>query len=316
MKKKLKLLATTFLLFINVHSQSDYNRIILNPVFLENEIKCPEEAKNQLIDKLKQYLTKNGLGGESINERFVFAAKINIQSKDIVPGPPQFIAVNIEMIFFIGDAISKKLFSTTTLNLKGVGNNENKAIISAIQQINLNIKNIDDVINTGKIKIISYYESQCDYIINKALTLSYKKEYDAGIYELMQIPDICKVCYQKSLDALQNIYKNKIDLEGKQALQRARITWNTNSSLNGAVEISNILSKIDPSSSSYNEAVNLTEIIRKKLISDEKINWDFKMKTYSDEVELAKQRIESQRQITMEYYKNKPRTIIYNKIVW
>jgi hypothetical protein len=316
MKKIIFLAVVIFSNSVFCQAQSDASRIVLNAAILDKENKLPEEAKKQLIVKLNQVATENGVGGNALSARFVIAAKINVLSKDIVAGPPQMIAQNLEVVFFIGDATNNAIFSNTSLSLKGVGTNENKALISAIQNINPKNKQFIDFINTGKNKIIEYYSSQCDFINKKAVTLSSKQDYDAAIYELMQVPEVCKLCYEKCMDGVQPIFQKKIDADGIQALNEAKNKWSISPNKKGAEEASVLLSKIEPSSSSYKEAISLTESIGKKIEADEKRNWDFKMKKYADGVKLEQQRIEAARQTAIEYYKNQPQTIIYNNIIW
>ena len=316
MKKLIILAAVIFSNPVFCQTQSDASRIVLNAAVIDKENKLPEEAKNQLIAKLNQVATENGVGGNALYARFVLAAKINVLSKDIIAGPPQMIAQNLEVAFFIGDAIDNTIFSNTSLTLKGVGTNENKALISAIQNINPKNKQFVDFINTGKNKIIEYYTAQCDFITKKATTLSDKQEYNAAIYELLQVPEVCKICYDKCMDAVQPIYQKMIDREAIRALNEAKNIWNGNQNSKGAEEARLFLNKIEPASSNYNEALALSETIRKKIESDEKRNWDFKMKKYEDGIKLEQQRIDAARQMAIEYYRNQPKTIIYNRIIW
>jgi hypothetical protein len=44
--------------------------------------------------------------------------------------------------------------------------------------------------------------------------------------------------------------------------------------------------------------------------------WDFKMRNYSDGLNLEQLRIESIRKIAVSFYQNQPKTIIYNRIIW
>lgn len=43
--------------------------------------------------------------------------------------------------------------------------------------------------------------------------------------------------------------------------------------------------------------------------ADEKRNWDFKIKKYADGVKLEKQKIDAEKEIAVQYAKNKPKTI-------
>jgi hypothetical protein len=99
-------------------------------------------------------------------------------------------------------------------------------------------------------------------------------------------------------------------------LNQARSKWNANQNRQGGEDAASILSLIEPESSSYKNAVTLSETIRVKIEAIDKRNWDFKMKKYDNAVSLESQRIESIRQAAIAYYQNQPRTIIYNRIIW
>lgn len=113
----------------------DFGRIVLN-TFLPDDIAIPTEAKGLLITKLNQITSNNGMGGSETNPRFIITAAVNLGTKDIIAGPPQMIAQNLDITMFVGDALTNTIFSNTTLSLKGVGTNENKAFIEAFKTIN------------------------------------------------------------------------------------------------------------------------------------------------------------------------------------
>jgi len=54
-----------------------------------------------LKNKLDQIATKNGIGGSEVNPRFIITAEVNITTKDIIPGPPQMIAQNLDITFLL-----------------------------------------------------------------------------------------------------------------------------------------------------------------------------------------------------------------------
>jgi hypothetical protein len=314
-----KILLPLFLLYsYNLLAQTSTNtsRIVLNAVVLDKDNKLPGEAKSQLESKLNQIASDNGVGANSINPRFVIAAKLNIISKDIIAGPPQMIALNLEVDFFVGDAVDNQVYANTTVILKGVGTNENKALINAVQNVAVKNKTFAELVNTGKSKIVEYYSQKCDFITKRAATLSQQQNFDQAIYELMQVPDVCKACYDRCLEAVQTIYQKKIDREATLSLTKAKATWNANQNIKGATEAADFLGKIEPLSASFKEGLELAERIRKKVEADEKRDWEFKMKRYADGVKIEQQRVEAARQAAVTYYQNQPKVIVYNRIIW
>ena len=129
--KKILFALIAILIFSTANAQisaTDFGRIVINS-YLPEDIAIPTEAKKQLVSKLDQITTNYGIGGSQVNPRFIITATVNIGTKDIVAGPPQMIAQNIDLTLFIGDSQTNTIFSNCTLSIKGVGTNENKAFI-------------------------------------------------------------------------------------------------------------------------------------------------------------------------------------------
>ena len=348
---KIKYLIIVGLLLFGIESKSqnspkldDFGRIVLN-TYLPEQMDLPAEARKLLDTKLSQIASNYGMGGSAVNPRFIITATVNIGTKDIIAGPPQMIAQNIEVAIFIGDAIENKSFCNTTLSLKGVGTNENKSFIDAIKKINPKQKDLYELIEQGKSKIISYYNTQCDFTLKEAMTLKHQCKYDEAIYKLSLVPEVCQDCYFKCLDTLQYVYQEKIDNDCQVKFQKAKTIWAANSSSQGAEEVAEVLSQIDPLASCQPEIEEFIKSIDSKLKADEKARWEFKIKQYEDQIakekeqfriaeeksirddefrenqavrnlELDKIRVNAYREIAVEYAKNQPKTINYNNIYW
>jgi len=317
--KNLKLILLFLIAFqLNGNAQvnlDDFGRIILN-TYLPDNNSIPAEAKKSLETKLNQITTNNGMGGSMANPRFIITVVVNIGTKDIVAGPPQMIAQNMELTLFVGDAITNTIFSNTTISLKGVGTNENKALIEAFKTINPKNKEIIAFLEEGKNKIINYYSTQCDFIIKDAETLAKQEKYDEAIYKLALVPEVCKDCYFKCLDDLTKIYQQKIDADCKAKLSKAKMTWSSQKNKQGAELASNILTEINPKSSCYKEVEKFITQISTKLTADEKAKLDLELKKYNDRMALEKETIKASREIAVEYAKNQPKTITYNNLNW
>lgn len=272
---------------------NDINRIVLNTYVPEQSELMPDQAKSLLENKLSQIASSNGMGGSSINPRFVIAANIAVITKDIVPGPPQMLSYNFEVTFFIADAIDLKKFANATLEIKGVGTNENKAYVDAIKNINIKNKNIVAFIEEGKSKIIDFYYTQCDFILSEAESQSKRGEFDAAILKLLAVPDVCEECYVKSMDKLNEIYQQKIDKECLLIMREANNAWLANPNANGAEKVSEILNKISPFSTCEPDASALMKKIETKLAATEKANWDLKVKKYNDAIKLKELAIQA-----------------------
>jgi len=344
-----KIIAVLILTFIAVSSNAqvkldDFGRIVLN-TYLPDNIAIPVEAKNLLFTKLNQITSNNGMGGSQANPRFIITANVNVGTKDIIAGPPQMIAQNLDVTLFIGDAVTNTIFSNTTLSLKGVGTNENKAFIDALKTINPKNKEVLAFLEEGKTKIINYYSTNCDFMIKDAQTLVKQEKYDEAIFQLSLVPDVCKDCYFKCLDTLTHIYQQKIDADCKVKFNEAKVTWTAAQTPYGAEKAGDILSTINPMANCQTDVTAFIKAIDTKLKADEKARWQFKMKQYADKIamqkeqvriaeekgkrdaiydekqssrnfELDKLRENSYREVAVEQARNQPKTVTYNNIYW
>ncbi len=333
----------------------DFGRIVLN-TYLPDNAAIPAEAKQLLQTKLTQISSNNGMGGSLANTRFVITAKVNIGSKDIVAGPPQMVAQNVDVTLIIGDAVAGTIFSTVTVSLKGVGTNETKAFIDAFRTINTQNKVIKSFLEEGKNKIINYYATNCDFLIKDASTLAKQGRYDEAIYNLSLVPDVCKDCYFKCLDMLTSVYQEKIDADCKVKFNEAKVIWTAAQTPNGAEKAGDILSTINPMANCQPDVTAFIKVIDAKLKADEKARWQFKMRQYADKIamqkeqvriaeekgkrddiyrenqsqrdaisqekqssrnfELDKIRVNSYREIAVEQARNQPKSVTYNNIYW
>jgi hypothetical protein len=269
-----------------------------------------------LLTKLNQITTMNGIGGSEANPQFIITAAVNIGTKDIIAGPPQMIAQNIDITLFVGDAISNTVYANVSLSIKGVGTNENKAFIEAIKTINPQNKEILLFLEEGKKKVLNYYSTQCDFIIKNAQTLAKQAKYDEAIYQLAIVPNVCKECYFKCSDTITNIYQQKIDADCKAKLSKAKTIWAGQQNISNAENVLNILSDINYNAACFSEVNLLTKEINKKMIADDKARLELALKKYNDKIDLEKKQIDAYKEVAVEYAKNQPKTITYNNIYW
>lgn len=287
----------------------DVARIVLSSYVPQQIENMPEAARSMLTNKLSQIVTQNGMGSNDINERFILTANINILSKDITPTAPPMQAFTLDISLYIGDGIDGTKFASFSTTVKGVGENETKAYISALKNLKTNDPKYQSFIESGKNKIAEYYNSKCDFIIKDAQTLGSQSQYDEAIYKLSSVPEVCKVCYDKCMDAIAPIYKLQIDKACRASLADAINSWNTNQDASGALQASEYLAQIDPIASCFKEAQAFSNKIAKRIFENEKKEWSFKMKEYQDDLDVRKQTINAARDIGVAYGKGQPKTV-------
>ncbi len=315
--KKTTLIIVLILLKFVLYSQNnqgkadDAGRIALAAVVPDQIEGITPSAQSNLLNKLNQIAVKNGIGGSVFNNRFILTTNISVITKDITPSAPPMHAYTLEVSLYIGDGIDGTLFASTSVTLKGVGQSETKAYISAIQNLKVDDSKYKSFIETGKNKIIEYYNSRCDFILKEAEALANQNQYDAAIFNLIGIPEVCKECYEKALNAIPPIYQKKIDRECKMKLQEANSIWNANQDINSAQSAGAILSTIEPSSACFKEVQDLNKRISEKVKQIDNREWNFKLKEQTQESE----RIKAYRDIGVAYGNGQPKNITY-KTLW
>lgn len=186
----------------NAGKADDANRVSITPQVSDQQI--PQGAKNMLLNKMKQICTKNGLSGDTENPFFVMDATVDILTKDLTPTAPPMHALNLQINFFIKDA-NGAVFSETSIEAKGVGQNETKAYMNALQNINTSSGQYKAMVDRGKEKILEFYNSQCDFIISKAKALQKQGNDREAIKVLKSVPPVSKECYDMCMELLATI---------------------------------------------------------------------------------------------------------------
>jgi hypothetical protein len=313
----------------------DVSRITLTSYLEEGVSNLKPEAKNILLSKLNEITTKNGIGASSISNRFIITANVIELTKDISTSIPEIYSYTLQVTFFIGDGIDGTKFASHSVELKGAGNSEIKAYTSALKNIRPTEEQFKNFIEEGKNKIVEYYNSKCDFILKESKMHESKNEFESAISVLLSVPEVCKECYDKCMDAIGPIYQKHIDLICKRDLVQATAIWNSTQDFSGAEAASQFLITIDPSSNCYKDAQLLNDLIAKRIKEIDQREWDFQLKQQQAEIDLqnremtlreADQRnealirkasIQSAREIGLAYAANQPKTIVkYNIRGW
>jgi hypothetical protein len=207
----------------NLQSSDDAARITLVTVIPSKVASMSEEAKEVLKSKLNQITTKNGLGGSGVSKRFVITAGATVLTKDIAPTVPAIYTYNLEVTLYIADGIDGTLFASHALSLKGTAKSDTKAYIAALKEINASDKQYAAFIDEGKRKIVEYYNSQCDFMLKAAQAKADQREFDAAIASLVEVPDVCKDCFNKAKNLSVSIHRSKLELECQQNIAKAKV---------------------------------------------------------------------------------------------
>ena len=296
----------------------DYGRIVLSTYIDKQKTQLPSTAYNVLQNKLNNIVSQNGLGG-AMGGRFIITANCNLLTKDITTTAPPMHAYTLEVTFYIGDGIDGTLFSSFSITSKGVGETPDKAYLAALKSVKTNNPEFARFIEEGKTKILEYYNTQCDFIITKAKSQATLENYDEALYQLVNIPEVCKDCFMKAQSELMGIYRSKINKECVMQLNKARSAWMPRSSgenaTDAAYEASQMLAEINPYADCYGEALDLMKQIGKKMEEIDKREWEFLKKMEENRHTEALSSIQAAKEIEVARAKNQPKTI-YNIRGW
>ncbi len=275
----------------------DLGRIALAAIVPDQATNIPAESRQMLVNKMSQIATQNGLGASAANPRFCIVPLVSVMSKEVTPTAPPMQALNLDVTFYIVDAASQNIFSQTSISVKGVGQTDEKAYIQALKNINVRAGQFKGFIEKGKEKIIEYYNSQCDVVLKGAQALAGQRKYEEALFVLLSVPDVCRECFDKSMDLSIEIYKQYANYKCTEYLAGAKAAW-ANMNADKAAEF---LGKITPDMECYADAVRLTDEITQKMLADGANVWNFKMKQYDDSVEKDKLMIQAGKEIAMSW---------------
>ncbi|GHT36560.1 hypothetical protein AGMMS49574_28500 [Bacteroidia bacterium] len=267
----------------------------------------PEGAASYLETKLMQVTTEVGMSAGHAVTQFALIPRISLVTKDMLPGPPRIVAMNMEITLFITDFWGEKVFASTNIPLKGTGTNETKAYNDGIKRINTHSPAFQSFIRTGKDKIQAYYDANYSSIIKDARSRAGQKNFEEALYLLTSIPYCCKG-YDAALKETASIYQSFVNEMCNQNLARARSAWMAQQNSAGADNAGQFLQFIYPDANCYGDAMALYNEIKGKVLDD----WKFVMRMYDDQISLEEQRISAYRAIGVAWGTNQRRPVINN----
>ncbi|WP_299617986.1 hypothetical protein [uncultured Tenacibaculum sp.] len=309
MKKTITILSLFFVALLIAQKKS--NNISLAAYVPRQSNSIPASAKKMLVNRLTKIITKNGFAKNPYNSRFVLVPNVSVLSKDITPTAPPKTALNLNVTLYIGDGMSGTLFASESIELKGVGNNETKAYIAAVKRLSPKNPAILDFIETGKSKIIEYYDTNCANILKKASVLETQNKFEEALSMLTSIPEASS-CFGKVESKIKSLYQKAIDRDCKQKLEKASAIWNANQDVAAANKAGEILSTVEPQAKSYPKVKVLYKKIAARVKDLNDRDWNYKLKV----LDLKKTYIKAARDVGVAYGKNQPKTVNYNVRGW
>lgn len=294
MKRFYLLVFLSFLTFEGLYAQTIDGQISLFPLITNEDI--PSEALQNLTNRLNRAIALNGYGSYDDAERFILVANVDVVSNDVVPSTPPRVSKKVEISMIIGDVIENKTFGSCCVTLAGIGQNDNKAYISAFNSLNPSAKAIKDMFKESEQEISVFY-SNSSLFITKAHTYSNAGDYDKAIAYLMTIPSIDAASYELCQNEMAIIYQQKIDKEGEALYNKASGVWKSTRNLKGAKEVAAILNDVDPYSSIMPKIDVLWTDISAKLRADELAAIEAEKRAHEERMKQAELNAESAKRL-------------------
>ncbi|MDR0687940.1 MAG: hypothetical protein LBF55_04535 [Prevotellaceae bacterium] len=114
----------------------------------------PRSAQQLLAKKMQQLTTLNGVGSQSANARFSLTPLLSIVESGVTPTAPPRQLVRLSLVLIVADSAgSKSTLAQVELSAKGVGENEEAAVLNALQQVDIRSATLKRFMEQSKKKI-------------------------------------------------------------------------------------------------------------------------------------------------------------------
>lgn len=282
------------MLIMSVIFMSAKSQINITPFMPEDIVDAYPDAARVLESRLNNILSANNIKTQMGDSRFILTGNWIPETKDIVGSAPIQIAYTLNINLYIGDGEEGTKYISESFRVKGVGSTEEKAQIAAIRSLQASNQRISTFIQKGKERIIKYYENNKEKLLSSINTLVTKQNYEEAIYQLCLIPMECSF-YEDVQYQLNNVYQQVVDNNSEPIFTEAKALWAANQNANGATQVIELVSQIDPNASCYPEVQKFISTVNAKInLINERAYKTYQKKLAHrqemDKLELAAQR--------------------------
>lgn len=323
----------TFILFLlclttsglSAQNAERLSQICLNP-YISEDADLAEPCRQLLEDKLSLIATAGGLSGKGVDNRFIITSNVRPTKYAQTKTAPVKTVVNLSVSIYIGDGLNGTLFASANKDVKGVGDTEQEAFMSAIKSIPTRNGLFTQCVEEAKQRILKYYDAVAPSIISSAEATAAAGNYQEAISQLFTIPVQCAY-YQKAQQSIADMAAEEIDVENRRLLALAQSAWGNSPDSYGASEANRYLNGIRfPSKAICAAIAQLSDAMDKRLSHIANQQWQKQMKemTQRHQEELA--RIESDKEksiafvnaaasVARTYLANRPK-VVYRVYHW
>lgn len=239
----------------------------MNVSIFDESSNIPAASAEMLATRMKAAVANSGMGATEDVTQFFLTAKSSLLDKHIVSGAPAKYFNASELTFFVVDAFAQRVFTSFSLEVKGIGNSEQQAYTNGYKEFKAGNPKLIAYLKDSNKKILEYYDSQYPVIITEANSLALVKKYEEALFRLSTVPQAC-IGYTEVVETATRIFQKYLDDKSFEALAKARAIWNAGQDSAAASEAGVYLAQIDPNSKYYQEAVELNNEIKERIHSD------------------------------------------------
>lgn len=214
--------------FLEAFESSKVTLTVLSPA-IEGDISY--ESAKQITFKLLRLVTSNGIACLGGDPTFALVPVLSLQSKGTTATVPSKMTVTYTMTLYVGNMLTGEVYESTEINIMGVGNSYEKAMINAVNGID-NSREIKQMLANASKKIVNNYEKEPYAIINKANEYIAKDDIDYAYLLLSSVPDAAVETYalvQEYLPKVQEMiylkHSENLLLKMKDAITKAGNTY-------------------------------------------------------------------------------------------
>lgn len=298
------LVAAIFSILSLVSYAKDSDYISLGAFVSDLSASIPEDAASLLVGRMQRAIAANGFADNQATGRFALVAKCDVLEKDVAPTTPPRISQKLELSFVIVDLIDNKIYGGCDMVVSGLGTNEAKSYSTAFQKVSAQNEKIKNLLIEAKGKILDYYMNSCSLIQTEAKTLASTGQFDKAIFSLMSVPAVCSDCYENCQDLASKIYQQKIDAECNKLLEQAKSKWALSQNNVTALEVAEMIGRIDPHSGGFVEVMKFRSSVSQRLAADARRQWEFQMKKYEDNQKFKRSIVDACRSVGEIFAKN------------
>lgn len=275
-------------------------------IIVPTQIEELDAASEQLVkNKLRQIVSRNGVVGGSDASPFALTAKVDVISKEVLSSMPTKYIYVLDVNLYIVDTQNQKIYSSTSIEVRCVGNSQTKAYVNGIKALDLSNAEVQVFIENGKERILDYYDNNYDEIIKEARTQATLRNYEEAIFYLMSVP-ACSKGYDLAMAEVEKVYQQYVDRQCDENLAQAQAAWLSGFTRENAAIAGIYLSEIYPDAACYKQAQALVNEIKKHMGEE----WDFQMKQWDDLANIEEQRLKYSREIAIAFAKNQPDEVV------